>query len=349
MRKILLLGFLIGIITLPTYSQELNFSQFFNLKQYYNPVDAASFEGTDAYLIYRNQWQGLTDPFSSAQFSASHAILRDGDPDQHLAGIGFDVHNFNAGANNYGVFGASLNVAYNLNLSESRVSKLTFGLKAAYEQRSVGISSLTWGNQYNPNIGYDENINANESDFVESIGLITVGAGIGYYFNERVDPEVSNYSFHIKAAGLNLNQPEVNLSGVKSTSEMMITSELGLHYLAHEHYLIGFDVLYLQMGDNQLLNPGLNLSYIINKDNDHHMAIRWLKVGASYRLDNAYVGLIGIGNGVYRVHFSYDITSNSISDVASGFNAYEISLGFRFIKKKHIQANPYNNRHDPRI
>lgn len=349
MRKVLVIGLFIGFCSYSSSAQELNFSQFFNIKQYYNPIDAASFEGTDAYLIYRNQWQGLPNPFTSSQFSASHGILKNGDPEEHLGGIGIEVHNFNSGPGNYNVLGASVSPAYNVFFNQSKSSKAVFGLKLGYEQRSIGINDLTWGNQYNPNIGFDASLDPNEPNFGENVSAITVGAGAGYYFNHKSNDEISHWSFHIKAAGLNLNKPEYNLSGVKTASEIFITSEIGLHYLIHEHYLIGTDILYLKQGDNELINPGLNLSYIINKNPSHNFAPTWVKVGASFRLDNAYMGLIGIGNGLYRIHFSYDLSSNSLSDASSNYNAYEISLGFRFIKKKHTESIKYNNNHNPRI
>lgn len=329
-------------------AQELSFSQFFNTKQYFNPVDVASFEGHDAYLIYRSQWQGLQDPFTEMQFSTSHAILRDGDPEQHIAGYGIEYHTFNTGQNNLNNSGLSASLGYNLYLSSEKTNKLKFGLKLGYLMKSINNSNLTWGNQFVAGQGYDPN-QSTETTFTESAGAFTVGAGIGYYHNHKSDHDESPMSYHLKFAVLNINEPTYTLTGAKDVTEMFITSEFGFHYLFHEKVLLGTDILYMKQSNNELINPALNLSYIINDSPENNVTPTWIKIGTSYRLDNAIVGLVGFGNGIYRIHFSYDAAANGLNETNIGFNAYEISLGIKLIKKKHVEANPYNNRHNPRI
>lgn len=350
MRKLLLLGLLVGIFIFPTLAQELNFSQFFNTKLYNNPADAAAFEGHDAFLSYRSQWQGLADPFTSMQFSTSHAILRDEDPYQHIGGYGLEVHNFNAGPGNISTFGASINSAYNLYLNPIKVTKLTFGLKLGYEQKTLGTSDLTWGTQYNPNIGFDPSRLSNEEGISENTGIFTVGSGLALSFNERSVFDISRSSFHIKVAAMNMNQPVYSFYGTSDKANMFFTSEIGYHYLLKPRVLFGTNILFLKQGDNQLFNSGVNLSYVINQSPNSSIMPAWVRVGTYYRIDNSIVGMFGFGNGKYRLMFSYDVGANSLSDVANGgYNAYEISLGFKFIKEKHQDENSYHNTHDPRI
>ena len=110
---------------------------------------------------------------------------------------------------------------------------------------------------------------------------------------------------------------------------MLISTEFGFHFLFHEKLLIGTDILFLIQGDNQMLNPGLNLSYIINDEVESILTPSWVKFGTSYRINNAIVGLVGIGSGAYRINFSYDYNASQLGKDGSGYNAYEISLGVK--------------------
>ena len=130
---------------------------------------------------------------------------------------------------------------------------------------------------------------------------------------------------------------------------MFITSEIGYHFLPRPRVLLGANILYLNMGENQLMNTGVNVYYVLNETPSNEIVPAWIKVGTHYRLDNAVVGMFGFGNGHYKLMFSYDLGISPLSDTGVAYNAYEVTLAIKFIKLKHAEDNPYKNTHDPRI
>ena len=60
---------LIGLVP-GTYSQDMNYSQYFSTPIYYNPAYTGVNQGVRARFLYRNQWPSLPVSYKSYYFSA---------------------------------------------------------------------------------------------------------------------------------------------------------------------------------------------------------------------------------------------------------------------------------------
>ena len=185
MKKVLLI-FAIIIATCKLNAQDLHFTQFYMTPVLLNPANAGAEYDLRGLINYRSQWKSVTAPFVSTA-AAFDMRLTEASPRKKKGfwAAGIYLYNDKSGDSKFTENKGSLNAAYHLYLNENMT--LGAGFQAGYIQRSINMSGLQWGSQYNGLI-YDANLPSMEANNGKlTQGGLDFGSGLNWTYkkNER--------------------------------------------------------------------------------------------------------------------------------------------------------------------
>ena len=139
-------------------SQDIHFSQFFNVPGNYNPGDAGRFDGDYRIgTVYRSQWRTVTVPFTTFGISADANKLFPKKP----IGTGIAIFRDQAGDGNFTTTQVNLSGSYKLPFLSDSTQSISLGLQVGITHKSIDFEAFEWGSQfdgvvYNPNLGTNE-------------------------------------------------------------------------------------------------------------------------------------------------------------------------------------------------
>ena len=295
-------------------AQDPEFTQFYANPLYLNPAFAGSSRCPRMVMNYRNQWPGINRTYIT--YSASY--------DQHVdamsGGLGISVTNDQAGDGTINTLNASVMYSYYLPVTNSFSVKA--GVQAAFAQKSIDWTKLTFGDMIDNKLGFISP--TNETDPGKTVTNVDFSAGILGYSS----------SFFIGGAAHHLLEPdEALIPGTPSPLPMKITAHAGaiipVGSTSSRHKRrsrrnpntlpessISPNILYQKQKDFQQLNLGV---YVTKGP---------LVGGLWYRNEDAFIVLVGLQTTNFRFGYSYDVTISKLSNASAG--SHELSMTFQF-------------------
>jgi type IX secretion system PorP/SprF family membrane protein len=281
--------------------QDPQYTQYMYNMNVVNPAYAGSKESLSLTALYRQQWSGLDGAPETFTFSA-HSPISD------KVGLGLSAIKDELGpiseTNVYADF------SYTLDVGPS--TKLALGLKAGATFHDVGLIGLELQDPGDPFFSQDI------SNTYPNIGAGAFLYGENYYVGLSV-PNLLN-SVHLDENGL------------------MYGSETN-HYFATAGYVF-------QVSENVKLKPSVMVKSAFDAPlsidgNLNALFYERFEIGASYRLDDSFSGLVGFQvTDFIRVGYAYDHVISDIQAVAS--SSHEIILTFDvFFKKRSLRSPRY--------
>ena len=279
------------------FAQDPEFTQFYANPLYLNPAFAGTARCPRVNLNYRNQWPAISGTYVT--YSASY--------DQHFdalaGGLGLLVTNDKAGQGTLTTTNVAAMYSYQLNIN--REFSMKFGFQAAYFQKSIDWSKLTFGDMIDERRGFVYNTNevpglSKKSNVDLSVGLL--GYSKRYFFG---------FAAH------HLTQPDEGLIG-PSKLPMKITGHAGAIIpleKGNESY-ISPNVLFQQQQNFTQLNLGL---YFVKGN---------FVGGLWYRNSDAFIVLVGVQTDHLKIGYSYDVTISRLASNTAG--SHEVSLQIQF-------------------
>lgn len=306
MKKII--GILSVLIVIGSaQAQDPAFTQFYSNPLYLNPAFAGSFGCPRFALNYRNQWPQLSGNYIT--YSASY--------DQYFKNIsgGFGVLATHDQQGQGTITTSMLGLVYSYHLTLGRKWKMLFGARAAWYQKSLDWSKLTFGDMIDPRRG-----------FIYATGDVPRGGSRGF-FDASAGIVVFNKNFFAGFAAHHLNTPNESMIIGNSPLPMRFTGHMGAEIPlgAKSKYSnstsIMPNVIYEYQNGFQELNIGTYIKY------------GSFTVGAWYRNRDAFILTIGINTGKFKIGYSYDVTVSKLNNGVSG-GSHEISMGLNLTCKK---------------
>ena len=148
MKRILTFSILFNfLLTCGVYSQDFDFSQWYNNPTYYNPAYVGLTSGLKARFTYRRQMVKIPASFKSYSFTADMAERSL--PGSGGIGIIFANHSANQGLVNHTVAGIMPSVR--IPIAEYMVLQL--GIQAAFVQKTLNWNGLIFPDQLDPRYG----------------------------------------------------------------------------------------------------------------------------------------------------------------------------------------------------
>ncbi|WP_203295278.1 PorP/SprF family type IX secretion system membrane protein [Luteirhabdus pelagi] len=301
MKKIPLVIFIVGILFAHDASaqQDPQYTQYMYNQSVINPAYAGSKESLNITGLYRRQWSGLDGAPETITFSAHSPVGSN-------VGLGLSAIKDELGpvkeTNVYADF------SYTLQMSET--IKLALGVKAGATFHDVGLTDVDLIDPTDP--FFSENINNTYPN---------VGAGLFLY----------NDNFYVGAS-------------VPNFLESVHLDENGLKYGAEiQHYFVTAGYVF-QLSENFKLKPSTMVKSSFDGPLSFDANLNALfydrfELGASYRLDDSFSGLVGFQvTPNIRVGYAYDRVVSDIQEVAP--SSHEVIVTFDIFFKERVLRSP---------
>lgn len=289
-------------------AQDPTFTQFYSNPVYLNPALAGSSGCPRVALNYRNEWPQLTGNY------VTYAAAYDSYFKNISGGIGLiALHDVQGqGTIQTSMIGAS----YSNYLKVNRKFRLMFGAQAAYYQKYLDWSKLTFGDMIDPRRG-----------FIYQTGDVPRGNGRHGFFDVSAGIVGFSKNFYFGAAFHHLNRPDESMILGQSKLPIKITGHLGANIKLGQRgrysstTFLSPNIIYQNQNGFQQLNIGAYLKY------------ESFTIGAWYRNKDAFILTVGINTDNYRIGYSYDLTVSPLGNGVSG-GSHEVSLGINLKCKK---------------
>lgn len=164
---------MLAVIANNVYAQiDPHFSQYYANPLWLNPGLTGVTDGAyRANINAKQQWSNLNDGYLTVGASFDAA------PTKNLA-FGGMVINQRAGSVNYNQLNALASASYRIRFGQAGDKIVNFGLQAGIINKSIDISRITLGSQYNPTVGYDSGLGFNENFEARNFTAPDINAGV---------------------------------------------------------------------------------------------------------------------------------------------------------------------------
>jgi type IX secretion system PorP/SprF family membrane protein len=308
LKNLILLG--LFYVSFHSMAQDPTFTQFYSNPVYLNPALAGSSGCPRIAMNYRNQWPQLTGNF------ITYAAAYDTYAKNISGGVGIMAMHDQQGQ---GTIQTSMIAGtYSYYLKVNRKFRIMFGGQAAYFQKYLDWSKLTFGDQIDPRRG-----------FIYQTGDVPRGNGSHGFFDVSAGMVGFTKNFYFGVAGHHLNRPDESMIlgdsrlPIRVTGHMGANIKLGQRGRYSSSTTLMPNVIYQYQNGFQQFNIGAYLKY------------ESFTIGAWYRNRDAFIVSLGITTEKFRIGYSYDLTVSQLGGVSGG--SHEISMGINLKCKKRIK------------
>lgn len=328
MRKIVFMIALFSGLQLCVKAQvDPHFSQYYVYPSWLNPALTGAFDGDVRIAgIYRNQWSGITNAFSTAGVSADVVTNKN-------INIGGSFMRQTAGTGGYTYTTGHLSVAYSgIHFDAAGYQRLVFGLQGGLVSRRFDRSKFEMDDQWNASSGFNPNTATGDQFANLSSSVFDAGAGVVYY---DANPNKKANLF-VGFSASHLTQPDdVFTNGaVKSQVPIRYTAHGGVKLTLSDVVSITPNVLYLRQGNAEekmvgayaQLRAGANIDVLL---------------GGNYRFNDAFVPYVGFFYNNLTLGASYDVNNSDLKGNNFNANSFELSLTYIFRKAKTLDEKHF--------
>lgn len=304
-----------------TSAQDLHFSQWFNSPLTTNPANTGFIPNAD-YRIganYRNQWADiLSVPYKTMSIWGDAQIMRDRFENGWLGAGGVILRDV-AGSGNLTSTKVYGSLAYHQMIGYS--SLVTAGFNVGWANKRIDPTRLKFPENFNKGLGFFEaGVPASLVFSSYNTNYLDVQAGMNYaYFPTENLYINAGFSVH------HLNRAR----------ETFFDNSTGYDNRLAQRY-IGFANASIKLNDMVIINPmayyttqagahelvgGMNANYNLSGDGEVQVL-----GGLYYRAGDAVIPMIGFQWKIFRMIFTYDVTTSTLSNYNNARGAYEFSL-----------------------
>lgn len=329
MKKLYFTSAIFLITSCLLFSQDVHFARFWMTPLLVNPAQAGAEHDMRAILNYRNQWNSVATPFSTANISFDMKLGK------HRSRRGFSAAGVNifqdqAGDAKMKSSYASLSYAYHVFLNDE--STVGAGLYGGFSQRSVNYSNLQWMNQYDGN-NYNAAIASGEQSGGTSLTYLDLGTGVHYEYGK------GNVDFSAGASLFHANRASYSFYGTDEKLHMkMSVYTNALVWMGKSKFSILPGLLFVRQGASTELFLGSMVRYALSEGaNSSGTAV---SLGAHYRNKDAFVPVLMLEVAQFSIGFSYDANISQLRTASNGRGGFEISL--RFVQQSSKSSASFN-------
>lgn len=309
-------------------AQSSNFTQYHLTPIYTSPGELATSDYLQVYGHYRKQSLSNDQGYQNMAVSGIYPLhYKDGG--RRYGGIGLGLMKETSGM--MGLLNEiSIRTGYAYNWQISGKQFLSFGLQGGYYNRNIDASKISTDQQY-LNGAYDPGSATGENFFNEVSHAFKADAGATWYMlNDEGRRMVST-----GIAAFNINKANYEqLQNGQQASEPVRYLIYG-SLLAYEWDRVQVEPTFRYMFERNYgqLNLGALFLYRF-PPSASSTAENHLGLGVWYSLNNAAIFSLQLMQDDYVVAISYDLPTSSKVDQIQVNNGVEVTLGWRFNKKK---------------
>ncbi|MBI4930799.1 MAG: PorP/SprF family type IX secretion system membrane protein [Bacteroidetes bacterium] len=340
MKKITLLAVCIltsAICHLSSYmafSQDIHFARFWMTPLLVNPAQSGAESDLRAIINYRNQWNSVATPYSTANVSFDAKIAKKKGR-KGFSAMGVTIFQDQAGNAKMKTLQGNITYAYHVYINKE--STLGAGLYGGFAQRSINNADLQWMNQYDGS-SYNAAMPSGEPSGGASLTYPDLGSGIHYeYGKDKLDLSAGLSIFHA-------NRPAYSFYGKDDKLNMKITGYAnGLVRLSNRNFSLVPGFIYFQQGKSSELFFGNMFRYTFREaSSSGYVKGAAISLGAHYRNKDAVIPVVVLEFAQFNIGLSYDVNISKLKTASSGQGGFEISLRF-------VNPNPFLPKSASRI
>jgi type IX secretion system PorP/SprF family membrane protein len=302
-------------------SQDLHFSQWFNSPLTTNPANTGFIPDAD-YRIggnYRNQWVSvLSAPYKTMSIWGDAQVFRDKIENGWL-GVGGLILRDVAGSGNLTSTKIYGSLAYHQQLGYG--SLVSAGFNVGWANKRIDPTQLKFPDQFNKSTGFfDAGIPTSVVFNSTNISYLDVQAGLNYaYFPS--DKVYINGGFSVH----HLNRPKEsffeNTTGYDNRLAPRYIGFVNSSFKVSDMVIINPMAYYTNQAGASELVGGLNANYNLSGDGQLQVS-----GGLYYRVGDAVIPMIGFQWKIFRMTFTYDVTTSTLKNYNNARGAFEFSL-----------------------
>ncbi len=300
-------------------AQGIHFSQYTASPLLQSPANTALMPESD-YRIganYRNQWSSLPVPFRTMSAYGDFQLFRNFNHTNWL-GIGVGFFSDRAGKGDLSLVKGQISAAYHIQLNDNNM--ISVGLGAAFVQRSVDYTKLTFDTQwdgftFSPNLANGENYMFQKTSYPD----ITAGINYAFFPNENVYMKLGVGLLHV-------NRPTESFYKMDNKLGMRPTAQLDMLFKMGDAWIVNVSGYYTQQKSASEILMGTLVSY--NVSPGEHMPNIFI-MGAYYRMNDAIIPAFGFEWNRIRLIASMDVTVSKLAPAVGTNGAFEVSLGYQ--------------------
>ncbi len=297
-----------------------HFSQYYSYAAWLNPGLTGVIDGDYRVMgIYRNQWAGVSNAFSTPGISADMATNKN-------LNFGINVMNQSAGSGGYNYLNSYLSLAYTgVKFGVNGYQRLSFGISGGVINRKFNPSKFQYGDQWNSFTGFSNANPGSETLNTKSSLTFDMGAGLMYY---DADPNKKANLF-LGFSAFHLTQPEDPFlsNGTHEKIPVRYTAHGGVKIAMSDNVSLTPNLLYMKQGDAEEKMMG---AYVQLKASD----ITDVLLGANYRFKDAISPYIGFYYRNMILGASYDVNASDLGSAVGTGKAGSFELSLSFIGRK---------------
>jgi type IX secretion system PorP/SprF family membrane protein len=310
MKKIITSVILVGMGLLVHAQQDAQFSQNFFTKLNTNPAYAGTSNAYCASLDYRDQWVGFPGDPKTIAFNGDAWLPMIG------GGAGLTAYSDALGFEN--TLEIKLSYSYHIILGPG-----ILGIGP-----SIGFFQKSLNGAWNTPDGLGAATKTQITDPLVPVGgnsVTTYDVGLGIYYATPQGLYVGISSSHL---------PEQTLKG----SYQQYQYDVARHYYVMAGYVYNASATWDVIPDVYVESDASSTQFQLNVRARYNKTIDF---GVGYRMNDAFVGLIGYQYKNFEFGYSYDFTTSDIHSYSSG--AHELAIKYCFIPKPPSKTEYHQN------
>jgi type IX secretion system PorP/SprF family membrane protein len=302
------------------FAQDAHFSQYHSFPLLINPATTGWMdEQLRVSTNHRRQWENITVPFLTSGISLDASFLGG-----TLNGGILALHQ-SAGDANLQTFTLIATSAVVLPVGLFRHHHFSWGIECGIVQKSLDVSKLVFGNQYDNRGNFDTNIPSQETIRENTRTLPELGTGVLWYYDAT--EYGSRYLPYAGISVFHLTEPNESFLGGKSFLSRRFTFFGGTELLFGKNFFLAPQFLAMKQNAAMELNGTILSRYTVLDSNS-------VMFGISYRLNDAIVAMFGFQYAMYAISFSYDMTVSGLRTATNYSGGMEISFRYVWGKKR---------------
>lgn len=320
MKKLVLI--IAGFISCQTaFSQDINFSQFYELPLLRNPALAGTYRGdVRITTAFRNQWNSVTVPYKTEALGAELKLALSQNSNDYLS-IGVQMTNDIAGDSRLGKTQMLPMLAFHKSLSSDKDSYLSLGFLGGAVQQRFDQSKLKFDDQFvggaysSTNPTHDVFANTNVTYWDAAVGM-KYSSSFGYANN-----------YYIGAAYFHFTQPRVafaQTNDVRLNKKIMFNAGLSSATSDYDRVILYLDY-FTQGGHAQAQGGALYKHDLLQEDEDFTVS---LSAGAFMRWNDAIIPVVKLDYYNLSVGATYDVNISKLNVASKSRGGFEFTLSY---------------------
>lgn len=311
-------------LPLTANGQDPHFSQYFASPLTLNPANTGNYDYPSRIATnFRNQWQGIGQPFLTGTVSYDGHLFKDkmSDRSKFAAGV-LGLFDQTAGGLYRGNYMAA-SFGYHQMLDEDYTSQISVGFQMSLVNKRIDVNRISFAEQFTGS-GFDVTRPSSQSYQNTSVGYLDVNAGLLY------TKTWEGGSYYAGASAYHLGRPRESFLGNNDAIvDIRYTGHMGGTLKFGRRLVLMGSFQHMAQGNNTQNLAGIACGYQL--ENELQDIIFYL--GGWYRFGDAVIPYIGYQYSNLQFGLSYDVTTSQLNLSGTRNRSFEVSLIYHFLDK----------------